>query len=61
MPLTFILPKEYIAFLESFSEFEEVEGKLNFWIMKPAAKSRGRGIQLINDISTIVYGEPIVI
>lgn len=29
--------------------------------MKPAAKSRGRGIQMINDLSCVIYGEPIVI
>ncbi len=39
MPMTFILPKEYVGFLENFSEFEELEGKFNYWIMKPAAKS----------------------
>jgi 5S rRNA maturation endonuclease (ribonuclease M5) len=27
MPMTFILPKEYVGFLENFSEFEELEGK----------------------------------
>jgi tubulin polyglutamylase TTLL5 len=58
--MTFILPREYVGFLESFSEFEDVEGKLNYWIMKPAAKSRGRGISVINDITTIIYGEPMV-
>lgn len=51
LPLTFILPKEYVGFLESFSEFEDKEGKFNYWIMKPAAKSRGRGISLVNDLS----------
>lgn len=61
MPLTFILPKEYVGFLEAFSEFEDKEGKYNFWIMKPAAKSRGRGISLINDLSSVIYGEPIVV
>jgi tubulin polyglutamylase TTLL5 len=29
--------------------------------MKPAAKSRGRGISLVNDLSQISYGEPIVV
>jgi tubulin polyglutamylase TTLL5 len=60
MPQTFILPKEYVAFLETFSDLEEKEGKFNYWIMKPAAKSRGRGISLMNDISQLTYGEPIV-
>jgi tubulin polyglutamylase TTLL5 len=61
MPLTFILPKEYVGFLEIFSDFEDKEGKLNYWIMKPAAKSRGRGISLVNDLTAITYGEPIVV
>ena len=60
MPLTFILPKEYVAFLETFSELEDKEGKMNYWIMKPAAKSRGRGISVVNDISQVTYGEPMV-
>ena len=60
MPLTFILPKEYVAFLETFSDLEDKEGKMNYWIMKPAAKSRGRGISVVNDISQVTYGEPIV-
>lgn len=60
MPLTFVLPKEYVGFLEAFSEFEEQEGKLNYWIMKPAAKSRGRGIEVLNDISSVIYGEPMI-
>lgn len=29
--------------------------------MKPAAKSRGRGISLVNDLSQVIYGEPIVV
>ena len=60
MPLTFILPKEYVAFLETFSDLEDKEGKMNYWIMKPAAKSRGRGISVVNDISQVTYGEPMV-
>lgn len=61
MPETFVLPKEYVAFIEAFSESEEVDGQTNYWIMKPAAKSRGRGISVINDITQVHYGEPIVI
>lgn len=60
MPMTFILPKEYVGFLENFSDFDEREGKYNYWIMKPAAKSRGRGIQVINEISSVTYGEPMI-
>ena len=60
MPMTFILPKEYVGFLETFSEREEVEGKFNYWIMKPVAKSRGRGIHVINDITSVIYGEPMI-
>lgn len=29
--------------------------------MKPAAKSRGRGIQVVNELTAISYGEPVVI
>tara|TARA_B110000285_G_C14925687_1_gene514884 strand:+ start:157 stop:624 length:468 start_codon:yes stop_codon:yes gene_type:complete len=51
MPLTYVLPKEYVAFLETFSELEDREGKMNYWIMKPACSSRGRGITVVNDIA----------
>ena len=61
MPHTFILPKEYVDFLTVFSELEDKEGKLNYWILKPAAKSRGRGIELINAMEQVVYGEPMII
>lgn len=60
MPLTYILPKEYVAFLETFSDLEDKEGKMNYWIMKPSASSRGRGISVVNDISQVSYGEPMV-
>jgi tubulin polyglutamylase TTLL5 len=61
MPTSFVLPKEYVAFLEAFSEDEDKEGKMNYWILKPCAKSRGRGISLINDISSVTYGEPVIL
>lgn len=33
---------------------------MNYWIMKPSASSRGRGISLVNEIGQITYGEPMV-
>jgi len=50
-PLTYILPTQYIKFMEIFTRFMEIEGDKNIWIMKPSAKSRGRGIHLINNIT----------
>lgn len=71
VPLTFILPHEYIAFVQAFqdkgarlrasSEASEGFFKKNIWIMKPVALSRGRGISLIDDLSHVVYGEQVVI
>lgn len=61
MPLTYILPKEYVEFLTVFSDLEDKEGRMNYWIMKPSASSRGRGIQLVNEISQITYGEPMIV
>jgi hypothetical protein len=36
MPLTYVLPKEYVDFLTVFSDLEEEEGSKNLWIMKAA-------------------------
>jgi len=41
---TFLLPKEYVQFMERFYADSEREGDYNLWIMKPTSKSRGRGI-----------------
>ncbi|KAG1687261.1 hypothetical protein DVH05_005311 [Phytophthora capsici] len=67
IPPTFILPKEYVAFVQAFQDRSErlkhsgySEAK-NIWIMKPVALSRGRGISLINDLSQVIYGEQVVI
>ena len=57
MPLTFILPKEYVEFLTVFSEMEEELENQNYWTMKAADKARGSKLKLINDVTHIKYGE----
>ncbi len=47
-PLTFDLPKEYSLFVE---EFKKTPGSV--WIMKPIAKSQGKGIFLFNKLVQI--------
>ncbi|CEL97771.1 unnamed protein product [Vitrella brassicaformis CCMP3155] len=61
MPLTFTLPKEYVPFVEAFSGTPDEERDHRLWILKPAGSSRGRGIQIINDLSGVTYGEQMVI
>jgi len=60
MANTYCLPKEYLSFIEEFSRIAEEEelkyphrppGSMNWWILKPAGLSRGRGITVVNDIS----------
>lgn len=60
-PLTYVLPSEYVTFVEHFSKLGAKSKKTNLWIMKPAGLSRGRGIFLFNDISQVVHGEPVVV
>ena len=61
MPTTYLLPKEYLQFMEDFSERRDDEEDPNIWIMKPVSLSRGRGISVINDIGDIHYGDDMVI
>ncbi|KAJ8571469.1 hypothetical protein ON010_g5369 [Phytophthora cinnamomi] len=67
IPPTFLLPKEYVAFVQAFQERSErlrrsgLPETKNIWIMKPVALSRGRGISLVNDLSQVIYGEQVVI
>ncbi|RLN63670.1 hypothetical protein BBJ28_00023134, partial [Nothophytophthora sp. Chile5] len=67
IPPTFLLPKEYVAFVQAFQARGErlresgvAEGR-NVWIMKPVALSRGRGISLVNDLSQVIYGDQVVV
>lgn len=62
MPLTFVLPQEYNAFVAAFSAIQRIPGasQSNLWISKPIGMSRGRGIQVVNDIGDVSYSQPIV-
>jgi len=68
MPRTFVLPKEYVPFIDCFAQVEEENAEAkphekvpNLWIMKPAGSSRGRGIQVVNDVGCVHPGELTII
>ena len=63
MPLTYVLPNEFTAFLSAFSAIQKTcqEGQSNLWILKPSAMSRGRGITIVDDIGKVTYSSPTVI
>ena len=61
MPITYVLPKEYLQFVDHYSKQEEDDSGSNVWIMKPVGKSRGRGISVINDVNQVSYGEIMII
>jgi hypothetical protein len=63
MPLTYVLPNEFTAFLSAFSSIQTSgeESQSNLWILKPSAMSRGRGISIVDDIGKVTYSSPSVI
>ena len=64
MPQTFLLPQEYIHFVQAFQEIEARRleaGVQNYWIMKPVGMSRGRGISLVRDVASLAYSQTSVI
>ena len=61
MMLTFILPNEYVKFVDSFMSFRQKDRSLNFWIVKPTRLSRGRGISITNDVCSVSYSEPVIV
>lgn len=60
-PKTYLLPNEYIEMVSAFSKAEMEGERYNYWIMKPCANSRGRGISVFNSVSAISYGEPMIV
>lgn len=60
-PVTYVLPKEYVQFVDHYAKQVENNPSDNVWIMKPVGKSRGRGISVVNDVNQVSYGEIMVI
>jgi tubulin polyglutamylase TTLL9 len=49
-PMSYILPSEYVIFAD---EFKRQQGDKSVWIMKPIARSQGKGIFLFNKLSSV--------
>jgi hypothetical protein len=60
MPLTFLLSKEYINFVEEFHKIKDTDD-YNIWIVKPVGKSRGKGIFLIDNISDVPLNDTFLV
>ncbi|XP_033000067.1 probable tubulin polyglutamylase TTLL2 [Lacerta agilis] len=55
-PAAFIMPNDYIKFITEYTKERQIPGrKLSYWICKPVARSRGRGILIFKDIKDFVY------
>lgn len=52
LPETYVLPKDLDIFQERIKDFD-LEDVNNLWLIKPVASSRGRGIRLMTDPSTV--------
>jgi len=69
MPKTFLLPNEYTSFVREYTAIEAMKNDpdcvskdvKNIWIMKPVGLSRGRGISLVQDISSLTYSQASVL
>lgn len=72
MPQTFLLPTEYTSFVKEYSALEQAKaaakasgGKIppvrNMWIVKPVGLSRGRGISMLEDLSSLTYSQSTVL
>lgn len=70
MPKTFLLPNEYTSFVREYTAIEAAKSDpstldpdsiKNIWIMKPVGLSRGRGITLVQDITSLTYSHTSVL
>lgn len=49
-PVSYMLPSEYVIFVD---EFKRQQNDKAVWIMKPTARSQGKGIFLFNKLSSV--------
>jgi tubulin polyglutamylase TTLL5 len=61
LPKTFVVPNDYMSFLEAFTEGAMTLRGRNLWILKPASSSRARGIRIISDLNQVDHHEAAVI
>lgn len=64
MPVTFLLPADYNAFVKTFHEIESSRAETgchNTWILKPIGLSRGRGISMVTDANSLTYSQASVL
>lgn len=59
--VTYTLPGDYVQFCTEFAKRHDVDAARNYWIMKPAGSSRGRGIFVFNDIGAVSYTECVIV
>ncbi|XP_030626630.1 putative tubulin polyglutamylase TTLL2 [Chanos chanos] len=61
-PTAFILPNEYIRFLEEYTKNRVANrGRSDYWICKPVDLSRGRGIFIFDDIKDLAYDSSVIV
>eukprot|EP00924_Labyrinthula_sp_SR-Ha-C_P011373 augustus_masked-scaffold_36-processed-gene-2.34-mRNA-1 protein AED:0.33 eAED:0.33 QI:0/-1/0/1/-1/1/1/0/889 len=61
VPKTFILPRDYMKFIEFYSIQEVNQPRDNIWISKPFGLSRGRGISILKDLTDLSFDKSQVI
>lgn len=63
LPETYVMPSEFLAFCEAFRKYAASSATTlrNYWIVKPVGLSRGRGIEVISDLSELSYSDPVVV
>ncbi|KAM6126682.1 putative tubulin polyglutamylase TTLL2 [Pterocles gutturalis] len=61
-PVAFIMPNDYVKFIAEYrKERQSIGRRPCYWICKPVDLSRGRGIQIFQDIKDLVYDCTVIV